>query len=144
MSNCLISEEIPVGEVGSTYSKLKASGRAELKVLNDPPILNRKLGSGSISTFSVERLILLKRLLAPTDTNDEEAMLRPNTSLVAVRLRPNCSISLRLPPEMIKRLFLSIKNLAEKPCLNFLSSKPLHKKEKKVEKGYFQYKKNNT
>src|SRR5690606_20784899 len=98
--------------------------RAELRVLKELPTPTRKLVTGSISILKVLRLILVSRSLEPTVNTEEEAKLLPSTSLVAVKLRPNCSTSLRLPPEIINLLFLSTKNLADIPYLNLSSPKP--------------------
>ena len=123
-SNCLISEDIPVGESASIYSKLKSLGNAELNVRNVPPSETLKFVMGSISKLRALKLIFVNRLLAPTVSKDEEATLRPNTSFVAVRLTPSCSMSLRFPPDNINLLLRSNRNLPDIPYLNLLSVNP--------------------
>jgi hypothetical protein len=58
------------------------------------------------------------------NNNDEDAKLRPRTSLEVVKLAPICSTSLLVPPSIINRLFLFKSHLPEIPYLNLLSLNP--------------------
>ena len=54
-------------------------------------------------------------------TIDDDAKLRPKTSVLVVKLAPICSISRRLPPDIISLCFLSSNHLPDMPYLNLLS-----------------------
>jgi len=57
-------------------------------------------------------------------TSEDEAKLRPKTSVEVVKLAPICSISLLFPPDIISLFFLLINHLPEIPYLNLSSLKP--------------------
>jgi hypothetical protein len=60
--------------------------------------LKSQILTGSISTPTLVKLILVNLLLLPDENTAEEAKLLPKTSLVVVKLAPICSISLLFPP----------------------------------------------
>ena len=70
------------------------------------------------------RLIELNLSLLPTVIKDDDAKLLPSTSVLLVKLAPNCSISRLLPADRISLDFLSKSTFPETPYLNWLSLKP--------------------
>src|SRR5690606_12193387 len=106
------------------WSSDVCSSDLDSKVLYEPVRRKIKFFQGSISKPIVVRFIRESLSLDPTDNNEEEARLRPKTSVLFVRLAPVCSTSLLLPPKTVSRDFLSKSHFAEIPYLNLSSLKP--------------------